>query len=100
MAAYRILVLFWMMIGKDWSDKIVFFHLSLDNHRKGLAWLGSLLSISSDRFGTLVGNYMDKVKENLLQYRHKPDLVAGDWWFIKYATAQSPGFDCVNTNRR
>ena len=42
MAAYRILVLFWMMIG--------------------LAWLGSLLSISSDRFGTLVANYMDKVR--------------------------------------
>ena len=41
MAAYRILVLFWMMIG--------------------LAWLGSLLSISSDRFGTFVANYMDKV---------------------------------------
>ena len=46
MAAYRILVLFWMMIG--------------------LAWLGSLLSISSDRFGTLVANYMDKVRAQQL----------------------------------
>ena len=41
MDAYRILVLFWMMIG--------------------LAWLGSLLSISSERFGTFVATYMNKV---------------------------------------
>ena len=41
MAVYRILVLFWMMIG--------------------LAWLGSLLSITTDKFGDMMATILGKV---------------------------------------
>ena len=42
MAFYRIVVLFWMMIG--------------------LAWLGSLLSISTDKIGDVMSSVMGKVQ--------------------------------------
>ena len=45
MAVYRILVLFWMMIG--------------------LAWLGSLLSITTDKFGDMMSTILGKVTLHL-----------------------------------
>ena len=45
MAVYRILVLFWMMIG--------------------LAWLGSLLSITTDKFGDMMSTILGKVTPHL-----------------------------------